>query len=328
MELIMDNTDNLNLPFILAAQAQKHITHNEALKTLDAIIHLSVIDKDLSTPPPTPQIGDRYIVANTATDEWLGKETQVAAWQDGAWMFYVPQNGWQCWLEDENSLVIWDGTNWVTQSGGSANLNPATGGLVGINATADTTNRLSLNSPASLFNHEGSDHQLKINKNAEANTASVLFQNNFSGRAEFGLTGDDDFHMKVSPDGSTFHDALKIDKDTGHINCSRLFSGSITIEDDTVGRINTPCAGGFIFILANDPTYPQIAHSGVFVFDVGSSRSLASIYLGALMSNLGTIAVDGTTGTDGETGITARPNAIDIENRFGSTRTYTYVFIG
>ena len=199
---------------------------------------------------------------------------------------------------------------------------------MGINATADTTNRLSLNSPASLFNHEGSDHHLKINKNAEANTASVLFQNNFSGRAEFGLTGDDDFHMKVSPDGSTFHDALKIDKDTGHINCSRLFSGSITIEDDTVGRINTPYAGGFIFILANDPTYPQIAHSGVFVFDVGSSRSLASIYLGALMSNLGTIAVDGTTGTDGETGITARPNAIDIENRFGSTRTYTYVFIG
>ena len=108
-----------------------------------------------------------------------------------------------------------DGT-WSTPSGGgSTSLNPATGDLVGINTTADTTNRLSLNAPASLFNHDGTDHQLKINKNAAANNSSVLFQTGFSGRAELGLTGDDDFHMKVSPDGTTFHEGIVIDKDTG-----------------------------------------------------------------------------------------------------------------
>ncbi|CAN0437397.1 unnamed protein product, partial [Scytosiphon promiscuus] len=56
--------------------------------------------------------------------------------------------------------------------------------------------------------------------------ASLLFQTNYSGRAEFGLTGDDDFHMKVSPDGTTFYDGIVIDKDTGTVTFpNTTFSG-------------------------------------------------------------------------------------------------------
>jgi len=36
-----DATTNLALPYILAAQAQKHVTHNEALRLLDGIVQLS-----------------------------------------------------------------------------------------------------------------------------------------------------------------------------------------------------------------------------------------------------------------------------------------------
>lgn len=215
----MNNTTHLNLPYISAAQAQKHVTHNEALRALDAIVQLSVLDRDISTPPSSPNEGDRYIVATGASGDWTGQEHNIAAFQDGAWAFYSPNTGWLAWVVDETLLVGWEGASWVVSSGGSggssANLNPATGGLVGINATADTTNRLSVNSPATLFNHEGDSHQVKVNKNANTDTASVLFQTGFSGRAEFGLTGDDDFHMKVSPDGSTFHEGLVIDKDDG-----------------------------------------------------------------------------------------------------------------
>ena len=89
---------------------------------------------------------------------------------------------------------------------------------VGINATADNTNRLSLSSPASLLNHEGTGHQLKINKNTTADTGSLLYQTGFSGRAEMGLTGDDDFKVKVSPDGSNWKDALSIDSATGTVD--------------------------------------------------------------------------------------------------------------
>jgi len=214
----MNNTPNLKMPNIEAAQAQKHVTHNEALRVLDAIVQLSVNDRDLATAPGTPVDGARYIVAASATGSWAGKDQQIAAWQDNAWSYYVPQEGWLAWVADEDKLLAWDGAAWNEISGsggGSTTLNPANGGLVGINATADTTSRLSVSSPATLFNHAGNGHQIKVNKNAVADTASFLYQSGFSGRAEIGLTGDDDFHFKVSPDGTGWKDSIVIDKSTG-----------------------------------------------------------------------------------------------------------------
>ena len=57
----MDNTPNLQLPYLMAAQAQKHVTHNEALRALDAIVQLLVLDKDLASLPGSPTDGSRYI---------------------------------------------------------------------------------------------------------------------------------------------------------------------------------------------------------------------------------------------------------------------------
>jgi Protein of unknown function (DUF2793) len=63
----MPASPNLSLPFLEAAQAQKHVTHNEALSVLDAVVHLSVLDRDLAVPPPAPQEGDRYLVSRAAS---------------------------------------------------------------------------------------------------------------------------------------------------------------------------------------------------------------------------------------------------------------------
>ena len=82
--------------------------------------------------------------------------------------------------------------------------------MLGVNTSADSTNKFAVASAAILFNHIGTDMQVKINKNAIGNKASFLFQTGFSGRAEFGLLGDDNFTLKVSADGSTFFDALKM----------------------------------------------------------------------------------------------------------------------
>lgn len=216
----MAATPNLGLAYIEAAQAQKHVTHNEAIRNLDALVQLGVLDRNLTAPPVTPTEGDRYIVAAGATGAWATYDNEVAAWQDGAWMFYPPQEGWLCWVGDEDVLVAWDGTAWVgtgSGGGGSTSLNPATGGLVGVNATADVTNRLSVNAPATLFNHEGAGHQLKLNKNLATDTVSLLYQTGFSGRAELGLTGDDDFHLKVSADGTAWKNAIDINRTTGEV---------------------------------------------------------------------------------------------------------------
>jgi len=60
---------NLGLPFITAAQAQKHVTHNEAIRALDAIVQLSVLSRQQLSPPIDAVNGDRYIVPVNATDQ-------------------------------------------------------------------------------------------------------------------------------------------------------------------------------------------------------------------------------------------------------------------
>lgn len=212
----MENTPNLNLPYIAAAQAQKHVTHNEAIRALDAIVQIGVADRDLIEPPAGATDGDCYIVAGGGSGVWHGHDGEIAAWQDRAWMFYPPKVGWLAWVLDEQKLLAWDGAGWVSAGGGSAGY--AT--TLGINANADVSNRLTVKSEASLFSHDdvllgSGDHRIKVNKAAPENTSSQLFQSGFSGRAEFGLTGDDDFHVKVSPNGTDWYDSITVDKDTG-----------------------------------------------------------------------------------------------------------------
>jgi Protein of unknown function (DUF2793) len=208
-----DTSPNLRLPYLMAAQAQKHVTLNESLRALDCLVQLSVLSRALGTPPATPANGDRYIVASAASAAWTGQTDRIAAWQDNAWMFYPAQVGWQAWVVDEARSVVCTGatggTSWVNAGG----VNPTP--LVGVNAVADSTNRLAVSAAASLFNHDGAGHQLKINKASASNTGSLLWQTGFSGRAELGLTGDDNLHLKVSADGTLWRDALVLAAATG-----------------------------------------------------------------------------------------------------------------
>ena len=108
-----DTTAHLALPFIMAAQAQKHVTHNEALRLLDGIVQLAVLDRDLTTPPASPAEGARYIPTTSATGAWAGWEDAVAYWIDGAWMRILPAPGWLAWIEAEAQLVVWTGSIWL-----------------------------------------------------------------------------------------------------------------------------------------------------------------------------------------------------------------------
>ncbi len=73
-----DTSTHLLLPYLLAAQAQKHVTVNEALRLLDGLVQLAVLDRHLTTPPASPADGDRYIVASGATGAWAGWDLNVA----------------------------------------------------------------------------------------------------------------------------------------------------------------------------------------------------------------------------------------------------------
>ena len=82
-------------------------------------------------------------------------------------------------------------------------------------ATADATNRLSINAPASRFIHAGAGHQIKLNMAAATDIGPFLSHTGFSGRAEYGLSGSDDFQIKVSADGTTRFNALQLERTSG-----------------------------------------------------------------------------------------------------------------
>lgn len=213
----MTTSTHLKLPFILPAQAGKHITHNEAIAALDTLAQLAVLDRDLSTPPSSPATGARYIVGPSPTGPWSGKTNQIATHDGAIWLFHAPEPGWLAFVLDENGLLAWSGSAWQPTLGLDA-----TAAKLGLNTAADGTNRLAVKSDAILLSHDdvtpGSGNvQLKLNKAGAGQSASLLYQTGFSGRAELGTTGDDKLHLKTSPDGTTWHEALVVDPATGHI---------------------------------------------------------------------------------------------------------------
>jgi hypothetical protein len=218
----MTDTVNLKLPYIEASQAQKHVTHNDALSILDRTVHLSILASTHTSPPASPSEGDRHIVATGATGEWSGRDQSVAVYADGGWLFDAPKAGWRAWSIAEAALLVFNGTAWSSYGAPPQSLDNLL--HLGVGTTADATNPFSAKLNNALWTArtvaEGGDGNLryKLSKQAAANTLSFLFQDNYSARAEIGLCGDDDFHFKVSPDGSTWFEGLRIDRTNGRVS--------------------------------------------------------------------------------------------------------------
>lgn len=198
-----DTTPNLALPYILPSQAMKHVTHNEALQILDAATN-SLIAGAFASPPATPVEGSLYIVASGASGPWSGKEGRIAFFVDGGWIFLQPRAGWRAFFAADGKTRIFDGTAWIDP------LAQPVFDQVGVSATPDAVNRLAVSAEASLFNHAGGSHRMKLNKQATGDTASLLFQSNWSGRAEIGLLGTDGLQFKTSADGANWVVGLEV----------------------------------------------------------------------------------------------------------------------
>jgi hypothetical protein len=252
-----DLTARLGLPLLAPSQAQKHVTHNEALQRLDGMVQLVLASIGGQNPPLLPVAGEVHALGLTPTGDWSGQGGQLAQWQFGQWQFIAPQTGWRAWDQTDGVMRMYQSGDWGAQLQNIAGL--------GIGTLSDAQNLLAVASAASLFSHAGADHQMKINKAGASNSATLMFQSAWDGHAEMGLAGDTNFHIKTSADGSNWTEALVIDAATG------LFTG----------------AG--VQAAATDATAGLVMKVGAFGWGDGAIR----VTRGAEIADCNTIAVAG-----------------------------------
>jgi hypothetical protein len=115
----MYNTAQFGLPLIQAAQAQKHITVNEALAKLDALCQLRFVSKTDTVPPVNPTDGTAYLVPVSALDDWSGHDGQIAIFSNGGWIYLDSKDGWVAYVEDSMEFIKRVSGIWVVETNGT-----------------------------------------------------------------------------------------------------------------------------------------------------------------------------------------------------------------
>lgn len=113
-----DTTPRLGLPYVVAAQAQKHIPINESLARLDALVQLAVESRTLAAQPADPVAGGVWILpAGASGAAWTGQAAgTLMRFEAGAWEALPPAEGVLAWVRDENQMLAFDGAAWVPLS--------------------------------------------------------------------------------------------------------------------------------------------------------------------------------------------------------------------
>jgi hypothetical protein len=111
----MSNTSNLVLPYLAAGQAQKHVTLNESLRKLDAIIQLAAVSATTTAEPASPTDGAAWILpaGKTGTQWSTFAAGRLACYRDGAWVEIVPRQGWLAFVKDTGRLLVFNGSAWT-----------------------------------------------------------------------------------------------------------------------------------------------------------------------------------------------------------------------
>ncbi|MDY6924341.1 MAG: DUF2793 domain-containing protein [Pseudomonadota bacterium] len=235
-----DQTARLGLPYLAAGQMQKHVTLNEALTRLDALVQTAVVSRTIATQPVDPPDGALYILPPAATGaDWGGRPDGALMRADaGGWSVVAAPPGMIVLVGDAGELIVRDGGAWVPLGARLEALQQLS--RLGLGATADAANpfaaRLNKALWTALETAGGGDGDLRMtfNKEGPSDVLSLLFQSGWGGRAELGLIGDDDFRLKVSVDGSVWRDACSVDRTSGRFSFSRgAVRRLVTVLDET-----------------------------------------------------------------------------------------------
>ena len=118
-------TPLLGIDYLMPEQAQKHVTINDALRRFDGLVQLSVINRTETSPPASPENGDRYLIAANASDAWQRHAGKLALFEDSGWAFVEPQIGWSLWDAATKSLLVFDGDDWLNLTADKTDQTPS-----------------------------------------------------------------------------------------------------------------------------------------------------------------------------------------------------------
>lgn len=129
-----NSTGRHQLPLLAVSQAQKELTHNEALARIDALLH-PVVEAQLATPamPTNADIGKCWLVSSAATGEWVNKSGQIACWIGGGWRYFLPVDAMRIRVKSDETDFIWSGTTWIAAP---AIADPSGGAIIDVEARA------------------------------------------------------------------------------------------------------------------------------------------------------------------------------------------------
>lgn len=219
-----DASARLGLPYLAAGQMQKHVTLNEALTRLDALVQLAVVSRSRTDQPDTPPDGALYLLPEGATGSAWGQAAvgDLIRAEAGGWTVLAVPEGTRAMVLDEAVALVRVGGDWLLLG---SRLGQVQGlARLGLNATADAGNpfvaRVNTGLWTALETGQGGDGNLRLtlNKESAGDVLSLLFQSGWGGRAELGLIGDDDLRLKVSPDGTGWVEALVVDATSGRVS--------------------------------------------------------------------------------------------------------------
>ena len=92
-----EQTPRLGFPLLASGQAQKELTHNEALVLADALVQPVVQAVGPAAIPAAPIPGQCWIVGAGAGGVWAGQDHAIACWTESGWRFTPSQPGMTAW---------------------------------------------------------------------------------------------------------------------------------------------------------------------------------------------------------------------------------------
>ena len=104
-------TDHYGLPLIQTGQAQKDVTHNDAIGAIDSLLHLAV-KATLGVQPTAPVAGQCWIIATAAIGVWAGRDGHIAAFTSAGWTWIIPGDGCLAWDKQAGVFAVFQNGSW------------------------------------------------------------------------------------------------------------------------------------------------------------------------------------------------------------------------